>query len=100
VFQHFFPCFAIRSTDVTASFFRVEVEYRTFEFGIQLEMFVNIATEGNLARGKCVITFTTEENLLLTFIMSKCDTMPFESKATYNIYFFQSFDHLISPTII
>jgi len=34
---------------------------------------VNIATEGNLARRKCAITFTTEENLLLlTFITSKC----------------------------
>jgi len=75
VFQHFFRWFAIRSTDVTASFFRLEVEYCTFEFGMQLEMFVNIAIEGNLACGKCAITFTTEKNLSLTFIMSTCDTM-------------------------
>jgi len=37
------------------------VENGSIEFGIQLEMFVNIATECNFARGKCAITFTTKE---------------------------------------
>jgi len=65
-------------------------------------MFVNIATESNVTRRKCAcaITFTTKEKLCLTFIISKCDTVPFEHKDTYNICFFQSSDHLISPTII